>query len=245
LLGAFAYLETVIGHFKRHRPMRKILFILTFFPTVLFGQVATFWADTLRIDDENILEAEWKINGQTLHYGSKPIEVRIDKIIDTILFKQFKHSKWDTLICNIAEPLNYTFQYNMCCGGFDVYENDKRISGTVIFIIKNSDKKKKYLGQLDGAGILLDLHNGDTLKPICWSPMHPNIYNVALSEIEICKDTTNCNEEICLYENGNEEPNYGFGFKTISNKFNCLFLPLSGQPIKVIYDRKTDKIKIE
>ena len=225
--------------------MRKVIFILTFFPTALFGQVATFWADTIRIDDGRILEAEWKINGQTLHYGSKPIEVRIDNIIDTILFKQFKTTKWDTLICIIAEPLNYTFQYNMCCGGFDVFENDKRISGTVIFIIKNFNKKIKYLGQLEGAGILLNHHSNDTLKPICWSPMLPNIYSIALSEIEICKDTTNCNEEICLYEKGNSEPNYSFGFKTISRKFNCLYLPLSSHPIKVIYDRKTEKIKIE
>jgi len=218
---------------------------LTIFPTALFGQVATFWADTIRIDDERVFEAEWKINGQTLHYGSEPIAVKIDNIIDTIFFKQFKNSEWDILICNITQPLNYTLQYNMCCGGFDVYDKTNRISGSVIFIIKNSDEKKQYLGQLEGAGILVTQHNSDTLKPICWSPMQPNIYSLALSEIEVCKDTTNCNEETCLYEKGKEEPNYGFGFNTVSLKFNYLFLPLSNQPIKVIYDRKTDKIKIE
>lgn len=218
---------------------------MTIFPTVLFGQVATFWADTIRIDDERALEAEWKINGKTLRYGSKPIAVKTDNIIDTILFKQYKKSEWDTLICNITKPLNYTFQYNTCCGGFDVYDKTNRISGSVIFIVKSSDKKTHYLGQLDGAGILVPQHNSDTLKPICWSPMHPNIYRLTLSEIEICKDTTNCNEEICLYEKGKEEPNYGFGFKTISHKLNCLFLPLSNQPITVIYDPKTKIIKIE
>lgn len=191
------------------------------------------------------MEAEWKINGKTLHYGSKPISVKTDNIIDTIYFKQFMNSKWDTLICNITKPINYTFQYNMCCGGFDVYENDKRLSGSVIFLIQNPDMKKKYLGQVDGAGILIDKQKTDTLRPICWSPMHPNIYNLALRVIDICKDTTNCNEEICLYEKGMKEPNYGFGFKTVSVLFNCLFLPLSSEPIKIIYDTKTNEIKIE
>lgn len=225
--------------------MRHLLFILTLFPTILFGQVATFWADTIRIDDERILEAEWKINGQTLHYGSKPIEVGIDNILDTILFKQFKNSNWDTLICNITKPLNYTFIYNMCCGGFDVYENANRIMGSVIFIIQNADDNKKHLGQLEGAGILLDQQFSDTLMPVCWSPMHPNIYSLSLHEVEICVDNTDCDIYTCLHEQDQEESNYGFGFNTISLKLNCLFLPLSNQPFQVIFDQNTNEIKIE
>lgn len=217
---------------------------MTILPTVLRGQVATFWADTIRIDDNRVLEAEWKINGQTLLYGSKPIKVKTDNIIDTILFKQFNNSRWDTLICNISKPLNYTFQYNVCCGGFDVYENNTRLSGSVIFLIKNPDMNRKYLGQLDAAGILISEQKSDTLRPICSSPMLPNIYSLSLRTIETCIDTTDCDEEICLLEKG-METNFGFGFKTISIIFNYLYLPLSNEPIKAIYDSKTGRIEFE
>lgn len=214
---------------------------------MLFGQVATFWADTSGIiptkEYNYITEAEWKINGQTLRYGLSPIAVPTDNVVDTIFYKQFENSKWDTLICNITEPANYIFQYNMCCGGFDVYNAENRISGAVIFIVENAKKKKQYLGQLAGTGVLVSQQTSDTLKPICWSPMQPNIYNLAFSEIEICQDTTTCDEEICLHEKGQEEINYVFSFKTISCKLNCLFLPLSNEPIKVIYNRKTKKIR--
>jgi hypothetical protein len=66
-----------------------------------------------------------------------------------------------------------------------------------------------------------------------------------LRVIEICRDTTNCSEEICLLEGGLIEPNYGFGFKSIATIFNCLFLPLSNEPIKVIYDTRSNEIMIE
>lgn len=99
---------------------------------MLFGQVATFWADTSGIiptkEYNYITEAEWKINGQTLRYGLSPIAVPTDNVVDTIFYKQFENSKWDTLICNITEPANYIFQYNMCCGGFDVYNAENRIA---------------------------------------------------------------------------------------------------------------------
>jgi hypothetical protein len=71
-------------------------------PSVLFGQTATFLADTTlfyTVKDsrkdiyDKIMEAEWEINGQTLHYGSKPIAIATDHMLDTILYKQKKIPK--------------------------------------------------------------------------------------------------------------------------------------------------------
>ena len=224
-------------------------------PSLLFGQTASFSADTIRFYNEKnsrtaiydkIMEAEWKINGQTLHYGSKPISVITDNIIDTFFFRQFKNSKWDTLICNINKHTHYTFQYNECCGGFNISdETAKFIIGSVNFKIKNIDTKKLFLGTLGEAGIIVTSEFNDTLKPGCRSALSPNVYQLTFREIEICKDTVDCNEGTCLYEKGKEELNYEYYYKTISLKLDCLFLPLSNKPISVMYDPNSGKLEIE
>ena len=226
---------------------------MTIIPTVLFGQTATFSADTTRFFRETrkdiydkIMEAEWKINGQTLHYGSKPITIKTDNILDTILYKQRSNSKVDTIVCNINKAGNFKFYYNECCGGFNIAdETGKFINGSIIFSIKGQDNKKSYLGTLGETGILVNSTTKDTLKTVCRSAMSPNIYQLTFSQIEVCKDTINCIEGTCLFEKGKEELNYEFGYKTISRKIDCLFLPLSNQPIKVTYDPRTDRTWIE
>ena len=235
--------------------MKNIIFILTIIPTVLFGKTASFSADTTRFYREKnnrkdiydkIMEAEWKINGQTLHYGSQPVVVEIDNLLDTIMYRQRNNSKWDTIVCNINKSGNFKFIYNECCGAFNVANSSgKFIVGSVIFQLQGKDNKKKYLGTLGETGILVKLTTQDTLKTGCRSAMSPNVYQITFSQIEICTDTFNCKEGTCLFEKGKEELNYEFGYKTISKKIDCLFLPLSNQPIKVIYDPKTDRIRIE
>ena len=233
--------------------MRKIVFILIIVPSILYGQTATFSADTTRFYKETnseiyaeIMEAEWIINGQTLRYGSKPITVKTDNILDTILYRKRTHSQWDTIICNINQSGNFQFIYNECCGGFNIAdESGKFIEGSVIFKIKGKENNKLYLGTLDDDGLLVNTTTKDTLKFACRSLLHPNIYQITFKEIEICKDTIGCPEEVCLYEKGKDDLDYGFGYKTISLKLDFLFLPLSNQPITIIYDPKTDKIRIE
>ena len=233
--------------------VRNIIFILIIFPTVLFGQTATFSADTTRFFSEikkdifdKIMEAEWRINGQTLHYGSKPITVKTDNILDTILYRQRNNSKVDTILCNINKAGNFKFYYNVCCGGFNIAdETGKFIIGSVIFSIQGQNNKQKYLGTLGETGILVHSASKDTLETGCRSAMSPNIYQITFSQIEICTEKVNCKEGTCLYEKDKEELNYEFGYKTISKKIDCLFLPLSNQPIEVIYDPKTDRIRIE
>ena len=233
--------------------MKNIILILTIIPTILFGQTATFSADTTRFFRETrkeiydkIMEAEWKINGQTLHYGSKPITIKTDNILDTILYKQRSNSKVDTIVCNINKKGNFIFYYNECCGGFNIAdETGKFIIGSIIFSIKEQDNRKTYLGTLGETGILVNSATKDTLKTGCRSAMSPNVYQITFCQIEICKDWINCKEGTCLFEKGNEELNYEFGYKTISRKIDCLFLPLSNQPIKVTYDPRNDRIWIE
>ena len=218
-----------------------------------FGQTAIFSADTTRFFSETrkdiydkIMEAEWKINGLTLHYGSKPIIIKTDNIPDTLLYRQRNNSKVDTILCNISQSGNFKFYYNECCGGFNIAdEKGKFIIGSIIFSIQGQDNKNKYLGTLGETGILVNSASKDTLKTGCRSAMSPNVYQITFSQIEICKDVINCKEETCLFEKGKEELNYDFGYKTISKKIECLFLPLSNQPIKMTYEPRTDRIRIE
>ncbi len=233
--------------------MKNFIFILTIIPTVLFGQTTTFSTDTTRFSRETrkdiydkIMEAEWRINGQTLHYGSMPITINTDNILDTILYKKSNNSIVDTIICNINKEGDLKFYYNKCCGGFNIAdETGNFIIGSVIFSFKGQDDNKTYLGTLGETGILVKSTTKDTLKTGCRSALSPNVYQLAFSQIEICNDTINCKEGTCLFEKGKEELNYEFGYKTISRKIDCLFLPLSNEPIKVIYDPKTDKTWIE
>lgn len=239
----------------RRKMLRSVIFIVVIMPTFLFGQSATFSADTMRFfrDKFNrrdiydkIMESEWKIDGRTLRYGSAPIVVKTDNRIDTILFRQFKTSKWDTLICNISEAKNYKFQYNECCGAFNVSdETNKFIIGSVNFKLKGKTKNRYYLGTLGETGIRVTSQHNDTLKPGCRSAMSPNVYWLTFGEIEPCKDSLHCYEVTCLYEKGKDELNYEYGYKTMSCKLKILYLPLSIKPITVIYDPKSDSVKIQ
>ncbi len=191
------------------------------------------------------MEAEWIINGQTLHYGSNPVSVETDSILDTIFYKQTGNSRTDTIICNINKPGTYTFIYNECCGAFNIADNSGRFTiGSVIFKLKEPDTRS-FLGTMGETGLLVYATTQDTLRTACRSAMSPNIYELTFSEIAICKDTVACNQGTCLYEKGQLELNYAFTYKTISTKLNCLFLALSDLPITVIYDPKTDEITIE
>lgn len=229
------------------------IFITILTSLVSFGQTATFLADTTRFFNETrkdiynkIMEAEWRINGQTLHYGSKPIKIKTDNILDTILFKQYSNSNIDTIICNITKAGNFKFYYNECCGGFYIAdETGKFIVGSIVFSIQGQDNKNKYLGTLGETGILVSSKSKDILKTGCRSAMSPNVYQITFSQIEICKDTINCKEGTCLFEKGKKELNYEFSYKTVSKKIDCLFLPLSNQPIKMTYEPRTDRIRIE
>ncbi len=183
---------------------------------------------------ERITQAQWKIKGKTLRYGSKPVKVRIDNKIDTIFYKENNNSKWDTLICNINKPNTFKFLYNPCCGGFNVQKSSKNIRGKVKFSLIGQNKNDTYIGILDDAAVILS--GSDTeLSPYCRSVMHPNVYNISIQKIEVCKDESNCTEK-CI-NNGADTLSY----LPISQKISFLFLPLSEEPFVIKYNLSTDK----
>jgi hypothetical protein len=197
---------------------------------------------------DRAMEMEWKINGQTLHFGSKPIEVKPDSTtIDTIFYRRNLKSQWDTILCNIREPKNYLFVYNDCCDAFDVQDAilRRRTIGKVIFKLTEKNKNV-FLGTLGESGVLINYPaTTDTLVPICNSPMPPNIYQVTFSTIKICNDTVNCDYWICLSDEEEKKYNNAFGSRTVSEKMNIHYVALDNEPLLVIYDPKTNKITLK
>lgn len=234
-----------------------ILFLGVLTTTLVAQDYAEFRTDTTRFkrwyakDDgklpERITEQVWFINGQEMSYGSGAIKVKVNpNKLDTVLYKGYRRKELDTIICNISEAKNYKFYYNECCDAFNIQDEStkKFIQGKIIYQLKNTDDKT-YLGTLGEAGVLVKNKNVDTLNVNCRSAMSPNVYNISFRQIELCKDSLNCNEGICLQEKGKDEPNWDFGYKTVSIKLDFLFMPLKSEPLIIIYDTKTDTIKIE
>ena len=123
-------------------------------------------------------------------------------------------------------------------------ELKKLIQGKIVYEIKNPDNKT-YLGTLGETGRIVTYQDTDTLNVECRSAMSPNVYKITFSQIETCKDSLNCNEGMCLQEKGKDEPNWDYGFKTVSTIIDFIFMPLKSDPLIIVYDPKTDAIKIK
>lgn len=232
----------------------NLLIILIILPTILWGQSATFYADTtdLRMYTgynkdllKRVMEMEWRIGGHVLRFGSKPIKIKPDpNKIDTLFYKQNKNARWDTIICNIKEPLTYKFVYNTCCDGFNIAGTDNKFFNGKINFRLTGQTNKMFLGTLGEAGVLVTMKTTDTLLPGFRSAMSPNIYWVSFQEIKACGDPSVCKEDICLSEKGKKELNCEFKYRIISSKMKILFMPLSNDPLQVTYSTTTDKITI-
>jgi hypothetical protein len=222
-----------------------------------FGQYATFSADTTLVKKwfsntdtlpKQVTDKEWIINGQKLTFGSTPIQIKPNpNKLDTILFKGYRRLKYDTIICNISKPTDYQFVHNTCCGAFNLrnMSSNKYLEGKVVFKLSSNQLSKKYLGTLGEAGMMVKTTNENTLTVNCRSAMSNNIYKVTFSEIEECKDSLDCKEGTCLVDNKKEEPIWGYGYKTLSNKVSFLYVPLDDNPFTIVYDPKTDKIELK
>lgn len=195
-----------------------------------------------------VMEMKWKINGKEFYFGSSPVQVvpNPDKL-DTLFYKRNEQAEWDTIICNVTLSEKYQFVYNTCCDGFNVrnLSTDKFIEGRVIIKMSNYQKDKVFLCTLGEAGMIPKNGVVDTLETACRSAMSPNIYELTFKEINICLDTTNCQEGTCLIRSKNEEPEYDFGYKTISTKLDVLFMPLGNGILKLSYDLKKNELIIK
>ena len=227
---------------------------LFFLPHLKGQQYATFSTDSAFAHrwyseekggyDPQISEQVWIIRGKELRYGSQALKVElIPGKTDTILFKAYRRPHFDTIICFINEAKHFQFQYNPCCGAFNVKEQGQRgfFRASIIYRLKG-ESSKSYLGTLGETGILLKSGEADTLKPFCRSAMSPNVYPISFREIEICR-SANCEEGTCLQ--GEAEPELNFSYTTISSKLNCLFMPLSAEALVVTYDPISDKIELK
>lgn len=240
--------------------MKKILLLviaLCFLQQHTNAQFATFTADSTElrklIGDNNerlfnkILEMEWIINDDTLKFGSSEIYlITNENKLDTIYFKVNAKSAYDTLICNIAQPIKYRFIYNTCCGGFDVIEDktNNRIGGKVLMKISKSPVNEIYLGTFGEAGMIIGDAFKDTLSVTCTSAMSSNIYAVKLIQIESCKASETCETLMCFQATFGKDK-FDYDYKTVSQKLNFLYLPLSNKPLPITYNLLSNTISIE
>ncbi|CAM1350919.1 hypothetical protein [Tenacibaculum halocynthiae] len=238
--------------------MKKSLLItfILLFTNSLFSQTAEFIADTVSLKKrtgnnervyEKALEMEWIINGEKLFFGSKPIKViPNEKKIDTILFRNSSNSKYDIIICNIAEASKFSFEYNPCCGGFNVRkENKGKLSRDIIFEISEKNENDMYLGTLGQTGILLEKDNIENhINEICRSAMSPNIYSIAISKIrKNCDSLKNCEELLCEIQDGVAKD--GFEYEVIETKMEFLYMPLDEKILKVLFNKKTNRTELK
>lgn len=189
---------------------------------------------------EDMKAMQWRINGIELLYGDTVKITPDEKVFDTVLFKRNGNSDWDTIICNIAQPHQYCFTYNTCCGGFDVYNVtlDKKPKGSALFKLYGKGSGN-YLGFWGETGILANKNPDEfPVTSLCRSAMSPNIYWVKLQEIEICKDSTGCtNPESdleCYLIEGKETYEFYYLEKKAITRF--IYMPLDDEkPLTVIY----------
>jgi hypothetical protein len=224
-----------------------IVFLLLF-PLFATAQTARFYADTIELKKHSdnrtrmahMLEMEWIINGKHFYWGSDTLHVKPDPAkMDTIYFKASKHSKWDTILCNISKPELYTFVYNDCCGGFYLRnERMKRFPAGVVNFRLEGKSKSTYLGIIDQEGIFLKNDTVTSLKASCRSAMSSNIYRVQVQEIIPAKDTANSNMLMCLDIGGGKEPIYDYYYKTKKVYTSFLYMPLDETPLEIIIQTK-------
>ncbi len=238
--------------------MKKSLLIITYllFSISLFGQTAEFRADTVSLkkrigNNERVykkaMEMEWIINGEKLFFGSKSIKVIPNsKKIDTILFRTNSNSKYDTIICNISESSKYSFEYNTCCGGFNVRKESKgKLSREIIFELLSKSDNYDYIGTLGETGILIkNINTENHITEICRSVMSPNIYPITISTFKKVSDLTE-NYEALLCEIQNGVAVDGFEYQILEKKVKFLYMPLNEKPLKIQFDEKSNEIKLK
>ena len=140
--------------------------MLFFYTSISTSQNAVFEADKQSLTRyaknkklyHKILQWEWIINGKHLKYGSGKVFIQTNSSkLDTILFLKNKQSTYDTIITNIAAANSYQFEFNSCCGNFNVKNKHSnkttRVNSLVQFKISGLNKDYKYLGIIGVAGI--------------------------------------------------------------------------------------------
>lgn len=232
----------------------KIILLLLLFPLFATAQTARFYADSMRLGMDagskshlaQVLEMEWIINGQHMHWGSDTVHVIPDaNKLDTVFFKASKNAKWDTIICNISKPEVYTFMYNPCCGNF--YLRNERMKGfpevRVNFRVAGK-LKTPFLGLIDQSGKELKSDTVKTMKAQCRSAMASNICHVELRDFSYTQDSANSHMLMCLDIGGGREPVYDYYYKSKKTYTSFLYMPLDETPLELLLQTKSGRIVV-
>ena len=223
----------------------KLLLVLVCLPGLLKAQFAVFTTDTRFHSEQDQLNSEWVIAGQHLTYGSPPIKVKTDDLLDTIYFRTNSKRNWDTIICQISQAETYKFVYNDCCGGFYIADSNSHFfNPRMIFTVKNARKKDMFMGKLGDDGVLIDVGktNSDTLSITCHSILLPNVFNLSFQKIQISNDTTLALENACVKNKVDINYEYTYITKKLYTQF--LYMPLSNDCINITIDTKKKHFSI-
>lgn len=230
---------------------KSLLLLAILISQISFAQYATFSADTTRLKrfkknvkmNENISKVHWIINGRKFHFGDQPIKIKTTpNKLDTIYFKGFRKSQYDTILCNISTPKHYRFFFNECCGAFNICtpEGD-RFNNSIIFNINNQPKNERFMGIFGEAGTMIKLR--DTITFDCRSAMAPNIYPIELNTFKDCNDSLNC-RGVCLVNIKDKSPEYGYTYKVINQIKSFSYMPLNNSPIRIDFDSKSKSLSL-
>ncbi|MCH2034205.1 MAG: hypothetical protein MK202_11910 [Tenacibaculum sp.] len=235
------------------------ILILFFYSSILTSQNAVFKADKQSLSRyaknkklyHKILQWEWVINGKHLKYGSEKVFIQPNSSkLDTILFRKNKQSTYDTIITNIAAANSYQFEFNSCCGNFNVKNKHSnkttRANSLVQFKISGLNKDYKYLGIIGEAGIpILEANKEFNLYYKCTSAMNSNVSKVSLNIVDECDNIKDCVSLNCMFENNKVQiPTAKLEYRILTKLVEISFLPLDDIPLHINYDAIKNNIKI-
>lgn len=233
--------------------LKRIIFIFISInlSTEIFSQQAKFYCDLTFEEESSPLQKQlremiWSINGKDMRWNADTLAIEIDTIPDTLVFQSSARANKEIIICSINKAGYYKFVPNPCCGGFYLYnvQEGKFAEAKIQFKIKNGEKLL-FAGKIDESGVIVK--NGTAqMTPICRSAMASNICTVSLEEIKIYKDSSKNDAGFyCLLGNDPQNPAMDVPYKKLKQIFSFLYMPMSSEPISIVYDAKTKKWKME
>ncbi|MCH2046736.1 MAG: hypothetical protein MK212_21660 [Saprospiraceae bacterium] len=207
-----------------------LVFISNFLQGNLSAQTISFEADSIHLQRipkklksaKQFLGEYWLIQGDTLRYGMPPKKYvkssKNSRQIDTLIYKDLRKEKPDTIYFNAQKSGAYAFSYNPCCGGFNIkaLKTQKYTTPRFRVKLKNTKPNVKYLITLGESGMLY--RTKGVLRRACYSAMASNLVHFTIEEIEICETSDKECKSICLIKNGKVDDSQNFEYNIESNK---------------------------
>lgn len=218
--------------------------------------VATFFADTTKLMQrhshdprqfEEIKEMRWVINGIPFTWGTQPVEVEVNPFqFDTLLFQRDSASKWDTILCNITKPNTYLFEYNECCGAFNVRNQaTNRFPLGAAEFVQMGTSENKLLG-IQGEGAIFLAEKEYLAAPRkCMPAMGSNVEWIQVVEVEEanslnCKGVPGPN---CIFTSEGK-PLEEECFNLVKTRIQFLYLFLEAEPLVIHCTKGSVKLKL-